>query len=195
MKEEYKHIEELLERFFDGQTTNTEEKELYVFFGNDEVPEHLVPYKPVFGYFESGLAEEVNASEVKPASVKPLSSRRKYITIITGMAAAILLFFMLQPLFTHEDIETDPFEGSYIVRNGERIDDIDEIRPELELTMQIALLQQEKAERVLNATSEKQTIGIDIEQEINAQYCQILNEFADERVREEVKKILDVECD
>jgi len=193
MREEYKHIEDLLERFFDGQTTNAEEKELYVFFESGEVPEHLVSYKPVFGYFESGLAGEIEDSEVKPVSVKPLNLRRKYLTIVTSVAAVVLLFFLLQPLFTtHKDTGTDPFEGSYIVRDGKRIDDLDRIRPELELTLQIALLQQEKADRLITM-AEDDPFAV-IEEEINAQYCEIINQFPDEHARKEVQQLLQIEC-
>ena len=39
--DEYIYIENLLERFFEGETTNAEEQELYAFFARPDLPEHL----------------------------------------------------------------------------------------------------------------------------------------------------------
>mgnify|MGYP001515081481 CR=1 FL=1 len=54
--EEYKSIEDLLDRFFEGQTSNEEERVLYEFFARPDIPAHLERYREVFGYFESGIA-------------------------------------------------------------------------------------------------------------------------------------------
>lgn len=55
MENKYKYIEELTELFFEGATSNSQENELYVFFKNaKDLPEHLAPYKRMFGYFENG---------------------------------------------------------------------------------------------------------------------------------------------
>lgn len=40
--------EELLEKYFDGQTTCEEERALRRFFASDQVPEHLEVYRPLF---------------------------------------------------------------------------------------------------------------------------------------------------
>lgn len=195
MEEKSKHIEELVERFFDGRTSNAEEQELYAFFGSDRVPEHLAHFKPMFGYFESGLAQEVEASTEVRESVKPLPMRTRIVMICTSVAAVVLLFLLLQPLFTPRQSEPDPFEGSYIVRNGERIDNLDLIRPELELKMQLALMQEERVERLLAMDSEAEDPMALMEQELKTQYCEIIHQFADEHVRQEVKEILAIECD
>ena len=46
--DEYTYIENLLERFFEGETSNAEERELYAFFARPDLPEHLKSYKPLF---------------------------------------------------------------------------------------------------------------------------------------------------
>ena len=61
--DEYIYIENLLERFFEGETSNAEEQELYAFFARPDLPEHLRGYKPVFGYFETGIAREVETGK------------------------------------------------------------------------------------------------------------------------------------
>ncbi|MCS3063106.1 hypothetical protein NXX40_10920 [Parabacteroides distasonis] len=38
--EEYKSIEDLLDRFFEGQTSNEEERVLYEFFARPDIPAH-----------------------------------------------------------------------------------------------------------------------------------------------------------
>ena len=47
--EEYKSIEDLLDRFFEGQTSNEEERVLYKFFARPDIPAHLERYREVFG--------------------------------------------------------------------------------------------------------------------------------------------------
>ena len=39
-------IEELLERYFEGETSAAEEKRIRAFFASGEVPEHLAVYAP-----------------------------------------------------------------------------------------------------------------------------------------------------
>ena len=45
---DYKYIENLVERYFDCKTTLIEEQILRSFFMQDELPENLVQYKPLF---------------------------------------------------------------------------------------------------------------------------------------------------
>jgi hypothetical protein len=192
MKEEFTDIEGLLERFFEGKTSNAEEKELYVFFNRKDVPEHLSSYKPLFGYFESGLAEEVHRSETG-SSKKPVTVRRRLLSMAIS-AAAVLLLLLIYPLFINRSADSDPFEGSYIVRNGVRIDNLDEIRPELELTLQKAMLQQEYANRLFEMAASVEDPFAKIQQEIAAHYCELIHQFEDENVRKEVQNMLQVDC-
>lgn len=193
MNRVYDHIEELIERFFDGMTSKEEEQELYLFFSGKEVPPHLEAYQSVFRYFESGIAEELRTEKEKQNDITKQPSKRRWL-IWAGVAAVVLFLLTIRSLF-HNTSDFDPWEGSYIVRNGERITDIDLIRPELEATVRIALLQEEKAKHLLENLQEVSNEGIDVQQEINARYCQIISEFTDEKAREEVKKMLDVKCD
>ncbi len=47
---DYKYIEQLLERYFQCETTLKEEEILRAFFAQDNVPVWLVQYKPMFNY-------------------------------------------------------------------------------------------------------------------------------------------------
>lgn len=50
-------IEELLERYWEGETSLAEEQELQDYFAQDHLPEHLAPHRPQFRFF-GGLREE-----------------------------------------------------------------------------------------------------------------------------------------
>ena len=55
---DYKYIEQLLERYWNNQTTLEEERILQSFFSQEDVPASLMQYKPLFEY-------EVEAAEEK----------------------------------------------------------------------------------------------------------------------------------
>ena len=45
---DYKYIEQLIDRYFEGETTLEEEQILRKFFAQEELPEHLQQWKPLF---------------------------------------------------------------------------------------------------------------------------------------------------
>ena len=56
MVKEYSHIRELLQRFYNGETTPSEEQELADFFrNNDDIPEEFRPDQAVFQAMASGM--------------------------------------------------------------------------------------------------------------------------------------------
>jgi len=199
------HIEELLERFFEGQTSNAEEQRLYEFFAGDDVPEHLFHYKQVFSYFDNDIEEEIN--EVKadmfiilPSALRsmeeefsekevPVRRIKKRTWIIwSGIAAAALLTLILLNPF---EKPFDPYEGSYIIRNGVRITDPETIRPELEATVRQVQKQQEEADRIFNELMEDECDFFIGEESVQFDYSFILDGFDDENIRNEIKEILE----
>lgn len=56
---DYKYIEQLLERFWNCQTTVEEEAILKAFFSQDDVPAELAKYKSLFAYAASEPKEDV----------------------------------------------------------------------------------------------------------------------------------------
>ena len=54
-------IEELIEKYFQGETSIAEEKELTNYFSSSNVAQHLEQYKPMFGYFS--LAKQETSSQ------------------------------------------------------------------------------------------------------------------------------------
>ena len=56
---DYKYIEQLLERYWECQTSAAEESILHAFFTQEEVPAHLAQYKSLFEYMEVAEGVEV----------------------------------------------------------------------------------------------------------------------------------------
>lgn len=186
--------EVLIERFFEGQTSNAEEQYLYDFFAGADIPAHLLPYKPVFAYFDAGLQAECEGqtAPVHRISDKKKSAYTKWMLLGTA-AAAVLLAFLLLNLFSIGEKSFDPYEGSFIIRNGVRITDPEVIRPELEATIQYVMQQQEEAKQLVAKTKEAEQQFISVEEQIRSQYNAILEGFQDEYVRKEVERIFNIE--
>ena len=148
MREDYKHIEDLLGRFFEGMTSDAEERELYAFFTVDPIPPHLLEYKALFEYFESGLEGELRSlDEIAIMATPKRKPFRRPLWAAAGIAVSAVV--LLAVFLTHGGRDNfDPFEGSYIVRNGVRVTDTRLIRLELEAIMQQVLTEQERNERI-----------------------------------------------
>lgn len=80
-------IEILLEKYFEGETTIAEEKELRTYFSSSDVATHLEQYKPLFGYFSEAKEEKSTAILAEFKTVR--SKKRSF----TGMyiAASVLV--------------------------------------------------------------------------------------------------------
>ena len=133
MKTKYNDIKLLIDKFFDGDTTLDEEQRLYDFFGNGQVPKELEEYRPMFVGFGAMLYKpEEHTSKTQKAILHPL--RRKLIYALSGIAASIILFVgIMAAIDFHEDqVLARTYAGSYIIVNGERIDDLSRIKPDIE---------------------------------------------------------------
>lgn len=53
MKE--KEIQQLIERFLEGETSNAEEQVLYDYFENKEIAPDLMPYRKMFRWYAAGM--------------------------------------------------------------------------------------------------------------------------------------------
>ena len=182
----YEHVEELLKRFFEGETTNTEEQCLYEFFAGKDIPEHLTKYKPVFVYFNEGIKEEL--CEMKAEVPVRRMQNKKW--ILWSCAAAVLLVLVLLNPFAFGGKPFDPYEGSYIVRNGVRITDPETIRPELEAIIQQVMQQQQAAKSLSAKFTSEDNRYTDVDKIIQDHYESMLERFENEDVRNEVKKVL-----
>jgi hypothetical protein len=76
-------IEILIEKYFQGETSIAEEKELQNYFSSSDVAQHLEQYKPMFGYFS--LAKEQKFKQEIPVQTK------KHNVAWLSIAASIVL--------------------------------------------------------------------------------------------------------
>ena len=226
-QDQIKRIEELMDRFFEGASSSEEEKELYLFFSNDAVPQDLVQYRQLFAYFESGLEQDIlqtaeataeilssetieflaettlfedypegdtdnNNSGNQSVESVPKIKLRSRLPKRTGLlrrlvmsgAAALLLIFI--GVVSHkiasetDNSDFDPYEGSFIIRGGIKITDVNQIRPELEATMKQVLYKEHRAELEF----------LQVELEHQNKYINLINSFPEGPEREAVIKTL-----
>lgn len=180
-------IRELTDRFFKGMTTLEEERQLYDFFRQKDIPQDLEPYKDMFLDFsalalserETGLlasATPGTSGQARPE--KPQNARRTVLKYSLEAAATILLAVLIG-WGTHTRQERKlaaRYEGSYMIVNGVRTDKLTRIRPEIERT----LAEAERIEQNLSA-----------ERLIQAAEADILNVIEDEKERERIRQLME----
>lgn len=98
---DYKYIEQLLEKYWNCETSLEEEEMLRLFFRQKEVPVHLLSYKSLFAYQDAErmlkLGDEFNArilAEVEHPVVKAkrLTWRMRFIPLFKAAAVMAFLF-------------------------------------------------------------------------------------------------------
>lgn len=130
-------IDELLNKYFEGETSCEEERELRRYFTEtDRLPEHLQAYRPLFAYLEqeaNATAETQKTPEPQPPSRKPARLHRM-LYAWSGIAAGVLLLAgvarMLSPL-------PDTPE-SFVIIDGKRYTDTKLAEAKAQEAMQIA---------------------------------------------------------
>ena len=180
-------IRELTDRFFEGTTTLEEERRLYDFFRQKDIPQDLEPYKDMFLDFSALTLSERKTGFLTSATPgtsgqavpeKPQSARRTVLKYSLEAAATILLAVLIG-WGTHTRLERKlaaRYEGSYMIVNGVRTDKLTRIRPEIERT----LAEAERIEQNLSA-----------EKLIQAAEADILNVIEDEKERERIRQLME----
>jgi len=106
-------IKKLIEKYFEGETTQAEEVLIRDFFLNEKVPPDLAIYADLFGYFSDTGKDEISnpdfeqrfLSQINETPVIPLAPERRQIYYITSIAAGILLLYGLIFTFRHDIIK------------------------------------------------------------------------------------------
>ncbi|RZS93501.1 hypothetical protein [Aquimarina brevivitae] len=83
---ELARIEKLLDKYFEGETTISEEKELKVYFTGETVPSHLEKYKDLFGYFSA----QSNVVATR-ATTLPKANNLRFLYPFIGVAASVAI--------------------------------------------------------------------------------------------------------
>jgi|SRR6218665_1198940 len=78
-------IENLLEKYFEAETSIAEEKELKDYFSSSDVAQHLEQYKPLFGYAVLAKQEQFTATI-------PLKTKKRKSVVWLSVAASATVF-------------------------------------------------------------------------------------------------------
>ena len=81
---EFNKIEDILEKYFQGETTIAEENQLKEYFSSPDVAQHLEQYKPMFGYFSQ-------VKEQKSTQTIPLETKKRNVAWLSIAASAVVL--------------------------------------------------------------------------------------------------------
>ena len=130
-------IRTLTDRFLEGETTLEEERELYVFYRSEEVPDDLLSLRPLF----VGL-EEIQLETPSITPKKKKGDWRKWVMI----AASVLVLFLLGGSFLWQQQQNECVAYVY----GERVTDRDVIMQELERSIGTMTEGQNDIENQLN---------------------------------------------
>ena len=113
-------IEELIDRYFEGQTSCNEERELRRFFTQENIPESLQVYRPLFAC----LDQEAKAFLKESIPAKKLSFRRRFIYMTGGIAAGLLLLIGIAGIQRYLHVTPD----NYVIIDGKQYTDENLVR-------------------------------------------------------------------
>lgn len=145
---DYKYIEQLLDRYFDCQTTLQEEEILRSFFAQEDVPAHLLQYAELFKYeteakkealdeeFDACIIARIEKEEAeKNKSVRIVKMPTRHLTPFFKAAAVVAILLTIggaaeRAIGKHEaeeknnTIAIDPYIKSGSVQQAIRIKDV-----------------------------------------------------------------------
>jgi hypothetical protein len=105
-------IEKLVEKYFEGETSIAEEKELKTYFSSTDVAQHLEQYKPVFGYFSQAKQEQFTATI-------SLKSKRKQKRLAWLSVAAAVVVMVCIGFFAYQNSSEPTQENLGVINDPE----------------------------------------------------------------------------
>jgi hypothetical protein len=124
-------IRQLLDRYFEGETSLQEEQQLRRAFQKENLPVDLQPFRPLFQYFEHERESRLDQSfedrlleqieEAPSAKIRRLPMRIWAVRIAAAVALALGVFWLYQPNAYKEQQEVASIDWSkYEVDNPEQ---------------------------------------------------------------------------
>ncbi|WP_395058384.1 hypothetical protein [Flavobacterium sp.] len=105
---EFNKIEILIEKYFQGETSIAEEKELRSYFSSQDVAPHLEQYKAMFGYFTQSKKQEF------VQEIPQITKKRNVMWLSVAASVVVLLgvttFLMIN---TNEPVNHQNELGTY----------------------------------------------------------------------------------
>ena len=147
------HIEQLVEKFLDGRTTNAEERELYAWFRSNDVGEEWAELKVMFAWYEAGMPEKRSEETLHMELKRPRPERRGLwlaVGAVTGVAASVVIAITVWLTFDNgSSNDLSIYAGSYIVDGGVRYDNINDIEGDIEALLERAELIEQSADELI----------------------------------------------
>ena len=143
----------LIERFFEGDTSLEEERWLYNYFKQTkDLPQELEAYREMFMGFDAITLDDASSAEMtgaEPANSLPEVEQAisltppKYRTLwkqVVGIAAMIAIIVgSIWSYQTYQNIQLQNiYGGSYMIVDGKRIDNLQEILPQIKSALSLA---------------------------------------------------------
>lgn len=128
-------LKELITLLMAGETTNDQEREIIDRFRQGPVAEELEQYRPMLLWLDDGMPDM--AGRQSSSAAKPRRWDRRMLTACISVAASLALIvtlalsLMTRPAgaLSREDYLT--YAGSYVIRDGKKITDLDQIMTEI----------------------------------------------------------------
>lgn len=180
-KQEIEKTLNLIDKFFEGDTTLEEERQLYSLFNDKQIPAELEKYRDMFVDF--GALPVQQQAKAAIGTVETISSSRKAVSYrpvirhIAAIAASVVLIVTSVLIYNNYNEEKHLaalYGGSYVIENGKRIDDLRKIRPQIEQTL---------------AEAKKIDINIDQSSFIRQAEREVLNSIGDDE-QAEIEQLL-----
>jgi len=139
---DYKYIEQLIQRYFECQTTLQEEEILKAFFTQEEVPVRLLKYKDLFCYEQNGQKDDclgedfdekimkmIQEPQVVKAKTIKLTDRLRPLFKAAAVVAIVLSIGMAAQM-PYNETETGPVvaENTDTIITGPSVAKIDSIQ-------------------------------------------------------------------
>lgn len=101
-------IENLLEKYFEAETSIAEENELKVYFSSSDVAQHLQQYQTLFVHFNKAKEEQFTAT------IPLKTKKRKYVAWLSIAASLTILFGIGTFVYMNNQQNATPSEyGTY----------------------------------------------------------------------------------
>lgn len=141
------NIEELLNKYFEGETSCDEERQLQQFFTQGMVPEHLEMYRPLFAFFKEEKQQQ-SATEATPEQKAPKRKtpfRRRILYSLSGIAAGLVLLLGIAGTIRHFTYQPE----NYVIIDGKQYTDAELVREQALTAFQEVSFSQEEVLDVL----------------------------------------------
>lgn len=110
------NIHELINKYFEGETSSVEEQQIRSYFNSDNVSDDLKVYKPLFVYIDEEI-EQLNGKKNYTQSQKKNVKRHRLLYYISTAACALIIIGI--GLFHNNKQLPCIADGNYVIINGQ----------------------------------------------------------------------------